>query len=1085
MRKGNVPAGSSTFNTVDSTLIADSTEYQDWRSAPGATAFTRPVRQRIWLGGDWQPSQDISYDDDEKRPALPFRSSRYLSSSAVSVEETSYDSVFQLLPSRSRFYTTPQAVGATPSGNALDTNRFFDVDHGWILAKKDPGGRIQTTQYDRSGRPLTITNPDGGITNYSYVDRQEPTSVWRNVPGYQSGYPSQKTVAIRETDPSGVTTEARFDGLGRQVAVRVLAEGADPTVTDTARQHTTLFSYNIFDKLQWKRDPDAREEFHDYDGTGRLIASRIYLTPTLASTRSPTWESDYTYQDNLRTLVEQDALGTRTTFHWDALGRDTLIERDADTAAFHLRVGGEASAGVVAPAATSKIQVRQAYDNLGNLVRLADPKGLVETRHYDERNRLIWAVYPDDLRHAIGYDLASRSVLDSLQMTTHPESLTVRTSTYDAQDRPLTESFGTNLPENTTYAWDTYFSTTDPGRLLAVTRGTGVVASYVYDAMGRRTSRALSLPSYYGATQSWAYDLAGSPTRSDLPGTAHLSTGYDPFHRLGSVAIVHGSDSIPALHDLSYRPNDLLAGYGLGTRLTAKETYEAQRSVLTQSIVTKSVTGDTLYLQRMSWDGAGNVAGMKRNLGDSLGFDVDHLYQLREVHYPDGQALTVGYDLNGNRTKLNHPMGKGMMDTFALNGNRVTGGSTARKGWTVYRHDSRGNLSLEASFTWVTDTGNLALAWRVGESRFNKRNELVRVRVINRQNGIDTSWLRFDYGEDGNRIATMVSKGNDTTTWTTVHRWVYDGSVIAADSGSDHGWTWHAYNGLNRVAEATDSAGRARVRYVLTDHQGTVQALLSDTGAMLGNWVWDPWGNIEESWTQRTTDLLYQGKPYEAALGQWYFNARWYNPERGSFMGRDPKLQFWSPYNYVGNMPLTGMDPTGREVNYSLGCSEQNPDVEVLNINLTGVVKDNTAEGMGDLHAVRDWIQNRLQNQWTATVDSKESIHLQANLALEGAERPRVPNDHVFEIVDLLKNPDDKYSEAVMGNAELSGNHVSLTRSALSLEGSRTIGHEFGHSMGLEHEADLSQPNIMWQSWQTPSTRITPAIYSQLRGWAQ
>jgi RHS repeat-associated protein len=101
------------------------------------------------------------------------------------------------------------------------------------------------------------------------------------------------------------------------------------------------------------------------------------------------------------------------------------------------------------------------------------------------------------------------------------------------------------------------------------------------------------------------------------------------------------------------------------------------------------------------------------------------------------------------------------------------------------------------------------------------------------------------------------------------------------------------------------------VRYVLTDHQGTVQALLSDTGALLGNWVWDPWGNIEESWTQRTTDLLYQGKPYEIALGEWYFNARWYNPERGSFTGRDAKLQLYTPYGYTTNSPLGAIDPDG------------------------------------------------------------------------------------------------------------------------------------------------------------------------------
>jgi len=121
MRKGDVPSGSTSFNATDSTLVGDSTEYQDWHLSATATPFMRPARQRIWLGGAWQASQDISYDDAQSRPALPFRTSRYLSSSSVSVEETSYDSVFQLLPSRSRFYTTPQAAGATPSGSVLDT----------------------------------------------------------------------------------------------------------------------------------------------------------------------------------------------------------------------------------------------------------------------------------------------------------------------------------------------------------------------------------------------------------------------------------------------------------------------------------------------------------------------------------------------------------------------------------------------------------------------------------------------------------------------------------------------------------------------------------------------------------------------------------------------------------------------------------------------------------------------------------------------------------------------------------------------------------------------------------------------------
>jgi RHS repeat-associated protein len=233
---------------------------------------------------------------------------------------------------------------------------------------------------------------------------------------------------------------------------------------------------------------------------------------------------------------------------------------------------------------------------------------------------------------------------------------------------------------------------------------------------------------------------------------------------------------------------------------------------------------------------------------------------------------------------------------------------------TVYRHDAQGNLSVEADFATATDTSDLTKAWRVIDRKWNKRSELERARIITRLDGTDTTQLRYEYGEDGNRVASLVATGitGTDTAWQVTHRWVYDGTSIVADSGAGHGWTWHGFQGLNRVAEITDTASnKPRVRYVLVDHQGSTQKLLDDTGAVLGQWVWDPWGNLEYARTDASTDLLYQGKTLEPKLGDWYFNARWYNAERGSFTGRDPKEQFYSPYNYVGNGPINRADPSG------------------------------------------------------------------------------------------------------------------------------------------------------------------------------
>lgn len=68
-----------------------------------------------------------------------------------------------------------------------------------------------------------------------------------------------------------------------------------------------------------------------------------------------------------------------------------------------------------------------------------------------------------------------------------------------------------------------------------------------------------------------------------------------------------------------------------------------------------------------------------------------------------------------------------------------------------------------------------------------------------------------------------------------------------------------------------------------------------------------------------------------------------------------------------------------------------------------------------------------------------------------------------------------------MANA-ISGNSAQLTRDALSLSGRRAIGHEFGHMMGLYHETDAENSNIMWQTINSSSMRVTPILYDALEG---
>lgn len=154
----------------------------------------------------------------------------------------------------------------------------------------------------------------------------------------------------------------------------------------------------------------------------------------------------------------------------------------------------------------------------------------------------------------------------------------------------------------------------------------------------------------------------------------------------------------------------------------------------------------------------------------------------------------------------------------------------------------------------------------------------------------------------------------DTTQWKTERRYTYDGVNVVADSGrADSSWTWHVFQGYSRLALADKPGSALRVKYLLNDHLGTANVMVDDTGRVLAKYARDPWGNLESSWESAPLRWQFTGKEQDPEVGGnvFYFNARFYDGERGSFIGRDPKLQFWTPYSYVGNRSLVGVDPSG------------------------------------------------------------------------------------------------------------------------------------------------------------------------------
>jgi len=111
-----------------------------------------------------------------------------------------------------------------------------------------------------------------------------------------------------------------------------------------------------------------------------------------------------------------------------------------------------------------------------------------------------------------------------------------------------------------------------------------------------------------------------------------------------------------------------------------------------------------------------------------------------------------------------------------------------------------------------------------------------------------------------------------------------------------------------------DSAGTF---YLLTDHLGSVVAVLDATGAVVGEQRYRPFGQPRLTPGITQTDRGFTGQQGLSAAGLVDFNARWVDSSLGTFASPDsiiPNLfnpQALNRYGYVLNNPLRYTDPTG------------------------------------------------------------------------------------------------------------------------------------------------------------------------------
>jgi RHS repeat-associated protein len=255
----------------------------------------------------------------------------------------------------------------------------------------------------------------------------------------------------------------------------------------------------------------------------------------------------------------------------------------------------------------------------------------------------------------------------------------------------------------------------------------------------------------------------------------------------------------------------------------------------------------------------------------TITYQYDPLYRLTQATYSGGTEYQYTYDAVGNRQTMDSPQGEVSYSYDAANRLTSVDGVT-------YTWDDNGNLTSDGVRSYSYDHAN---------------------RLTQVTQGSQTT--QFAYNGDGIRTSKTVD--GDTT------QYVLDLAatlpVVVSDTEAVYLY------GLDIIAQQ-----QSERQYYFHDGLGSVRQLLDSTGEVQTNYAYDPFG-VPVVTGDASNPYRFTGEAWDAEVELLYLRARYYQPETGRFVTKDPWAgNLWQPgtlnrYVYVTNNPVNLLDPTG------------------------------------------------------------------------------------------------------------------------------------------------------------------------------
>jgi RHS repeat-associated protein len=419
-----------------------------------------------------------------------------------------------------------------------------------------------------------------------------------------------------------------------------------------------------------------------------------------------------------------------------------------------------------------------------------------------------------------------------------------------------------------------------------------------WDKLNRLTNIVSTTNAVAVNRSAYDYNLASQRTRNTQADGSYWSYRYDT---LGQVTNGHKywSNAVPvAGHQFDYLYDDI------GNRKSAWEGGDASGANLRRSDYTANALNQ--YTQRTVPGYAFDIGSANTNAYDSVNLQPVN----RHGEY---------YWLEWTVTNTSAPVWLGLTNFAVLHSatNDLVASSVGHlfvpKTPETYTHDADGNL---------TNDGRFAYSWD-GENRLT-------IMTANTAVGIKER-LDFKYDAQSRRIRKRVWTNWDGAAGTLIslQQYVYDGwnlvAILGANNVVQQSFTWGLdQSGTEQGAGGVGGLLTMRVHtgplagtyFYCYDGNGNITALVNAAdGSIAAQYEYGPFGQL-----LRATGPLAFVNPFRFSTkyqddetGLYYYGYRYYNPNTGRWLSRDPKGERGGKnlYGFVRNAPISRTDYLG------------------------------------------------------------------------------------------------------------------------------------------------------------------------------